>query len=240
MRFILIDTADARGCVALCHDATPTAVEAHPSDHDYSTWLLPAVRRLLDGNGLSLSQLDGYAVCSGPGSFTGLRVGLTTVKAWAEIYSRPIVAVSRLVALAQSESSSAGAQAESIAAYLDAHRNQVFAALYSAAGDVLHQESVIPLDGFLDVIQSACVSRPVLWKTPDPQLLQSQASWPIRQTRGDLVMPIKPPFATQLAALAHTRFLQGDVSDSMSLDANYVRRSDAEIFWKANPSAARI
>ena len=102
MRFILVDSADARGCVALCHDAIPYAVEAHPADQEYSAWLLPAVRRLLGSCCLSISELDGYAVCSGPGSFTGLRVGLTTVKAWAEIYSKPIVAVSRLAAFALS------------------------------------------------------------------------------------------------------------------------------------------
>jgi tRNA threonylcarbamoyladenosine biosynthesis protein TsaB len=240
MRFILVDTADARGCVALCHDAVPTAVDPHPADQDYSTWLLPAVRRLLDRGGLSLSELDGYAVCSGPGSFTGLRVGLTTVKAWAEIYPKPIVAVSRLSAFAQSKSSPLGANGEYVATYLDAHRSQVFAALYAATGAALNDESVIALAAFLEMVQAACGSTTVLWKTPDPQLLCSEKLWPTRQAHGDRVEPIDPPFAPQLAALAHTKFLWRDFTDSVVLDANYVRRSDAEIFWKGNPSAARI
>ena len=232
MRFLLVDTADARGCVALCQDATPTVVEAHPADQDYSTWLLPAVRRLLDRTGLSLSELDAYAVGSGPGSFTGLRVGLTTVKAWAEIYPKPIVAVSRLAAFATPMPPSAHTTAEHIAAYLDAHRNQVFAALYSVSGDVLRQESVIALEAFLEDVQTASGSRPVLWKTPDPHLLHTQANWPARQAQGDLVEPIEPPFASHLATLAHTKLQRREFTDSLALDANYVRRSDAEIFWK--------
>ena len=99
MDFLLLDTADARGCVAVFRDAQLLATLPHPAAEDFSSWLLPAVHRALAQNRLSLGSLDGYAVCSGPGSFTGLRVGLTTVKAWAEIYRKPIAAVSRLEAL---------------------------------------------------------------------------------------------------------------------------------------------
>src|SRR5258707_12355293 len=96
MRFIVVDTADTRGSVSLFGKTELISVEAHSTDEDYSSWLLPAVHRLLANSSLSLAELDGYAVCAGPGSFTGLRVGLTTVKAWAEIYGRPIPAVSRV------------------------------------------------------------------------------------------------------------------------------------------------
>ena len=240
MNFILVDTADARGCVALCRGAFPYAVEAHPADQDFSAWLLPAVRRLLAGCRLSLSELDGYAVSSGPGSFTGLRVGLTTVKAWAEIHPKPIVALSRLAAFALSDPSSSLRNAKYVAAYLDAHRNQVFSALYRDTGELLLDESVLALEASLEAVQAACGSQSVLWKTPDPQLLHAHASWPARQALGDLVEPIEPPFASNLATLANAKFLRRDFTDSMALDANYVRRSDAEIYWKGNPSAARI
>src|SRR6266566_2430654 len=127
MRFIVVDTADARGSVAVFNDAELLSMEAHSSDEDYSSWLLPAVKRAFSSCSLSLSQLDGYAVCAGPGSFTGLRVGLTTVKAWAEIYTKPIAAVSRLKCLAVSTSQREEAF---VSACIDARREQVFAALY--------------------------------------------------------------------------------------------------------------
>ena len=240
MRFLLIDTADARGGIALCEGAAPVSVVAHPADLDYSTWLLAAVRHLLDDHHLSLSELDGYAVCSGPGSFTGLRVGLTTVKAWAEIYPKPIVAVSRLAAFARFGPRPENDEPRYTAAYLDAHRNQVFAVLYKDAGEILVDESVISLDAFLQAVESVCGSSPVLWLSPDVHLLNAQPNWPLSQARGDRVAPLEPPFATPLAALAHSKFLQNDLTDSLALDANYVRRSDAEILWKGNSSAAGI
>src|ERR1051326_6652773 len=130
MRFLLVDTADSRGCVALFSRDNLIDCEAHPDAADYSTWLLPASHRILQKSGLSLVDFDAYAVCSGPGSFTGLRVGLTTVKAWAEIHEKPIVAVSRLEALTMFEP--AGRE-RFLAAYMDARRDQVFAALYRRA-----------------------------------------------------------------------------------------------------------
>src|SRR5215813_13624581 len=107
MHFLLLDTADARGSVAVFRDDEVLTVAPHPVDEDFSSWLLPAAHRVLSKNALSLEALDGYAVCSGPGSFTGLRIGLTTAKAWAEIYPKPIASVSRLEALAKSRPKSA-------------------------------------------------------------------------------------------------------------------------------------
>src|SRR6478672_2536348 len=132
MRFIMLDTADARGSVSVFQDQDEICAETHTGDLDYSSWLLPAVHRALSTSSLSLSQLHGYAVCAGPGSFTGLRVGLTTVKAWAEAYRRPIASVSRLEALTLAQPE---VQEQFVAAFLDARRDQVFAALYERSGD---------------------------------------------------------------------------------------------------------
>src|SRR5882672_9181177 len=104
MRFIVVDTADARGSVAVFDELEILSVEAHSGEEDYSSWLLAAVHRGLANSLLTIAELDGYAVCAGPGSFTGLRVGLTTVKAWAEIYGKPIAALSRLECFAVSAS----------------------------------------------------------------------------------------------------------------------------------------
>ena len=239
MRFLLVDTADARGCVALVSDSVLKAAEAHPGDEDFSSWLLPAVKRVLTSYSLSLADLDGYAVCSGPGSFTGLRVGLTTVKAWAEIYPKPIAAVSRLEAIGTyRESSFAGEPFPYTAAFLDARRNQVFAALYRSSS-VAESESVIAIPAFVERVDSLCGAARVLWRSPDPQFLQQLPEWSARKRAGDLLEPVAPPFVVQLAALAHRKFLAGDITDAISLDANYVRRSDAELFWKDHASAVR-
>src|SRR5215468_1247561 len=158
MRFLLLDTADARGCVAVFEDATLLTVSPHPSGEDFSSWLLPAVRRALAEQALSLANLEGYAVCSGPGSFTGLRVGLTTVKAWAEIYRKPIAAVSRLEALAKAESNLRHSGLPFTAVFADARRSQVFAALYGANCNAVEEETVISLETFVSRVEIICGS----------------------------------------------------------------------------------
>ena len=239
MNFLLLDTADPHGCVALFRNRELLAVAPHPAEQDFSSWLLPAVHGVLRQSGLSLGNLDGYAVCSGPGSFTGLRVGLTTVKAWAEIYSRPIAPVSRLESLAMAEVGSAQPPASFTAVFSEARRGQVFAALYDRSFQTVEPETVTALETFLSRVAAFCGSRPILWKTPDPNLLEVEPQWSVRQAIGDALQRVEPPFAAQLGALAYQKFAAGQTVDAITLDANYVRRSDAELFWKDHVSAVR-
>jgi tRNA threonylcarbamoyladenosine biosynthesis protein TsaB len=238
MHFILVDTADARGCIALFRDSQLLQVVNHPAE-DSSSWVLPAVRRLLSDAKLSLTDLDAYAVCSGPGSFTGLRVGLTTVKAWAEIFQEPIVAVSRLEALAGQSPPITVATTRFVATYLDARRDQVFAALFDPQGLALAPQTVTGLADFLAKVGDTCGPAPVAWRTLDPQLLEQEPLWRSRQSKGDTLESILPPLAAHLGALAYRKLLSGQTTDAISLDANYVRRSDAEIFWKDHASAVK-
>jgi tRNA threonylcarbamoyladenosine biosynthesis protein TsaB len=243
MHFILVDTADARGCVALFRDAQLLDVVRHPAEEEFSSWLLPAVRDLLSEASLSHANLDAYAVCAGPGSFTGLRVGLTTVKAWAEIFPRPIVAVSRLEALALWKTPGVSQDTAYRASYLDARRNQVFAALFDRQGASVQPETVMNLGDFLAQVNEICASSPVLWRSPDPELLEQQPAlgspWAFRKSKSDTLETVPPPFAVPLGALAYRKFLAGRTTDAASLDANYVRRSDAELFWKDHASAVK-
>src|SRR5437868_14403718 len=121
-----LDTSDARAGVALLRDTGPLHTEPHATAEDYSSWLLPAVARTLATANLNMRDVDLYAAAAGPGSFTGVRVGLTTVKASSEVYARPIAAVSRLEALAAEGTGSAPC----VAAFIDARRDQILASLY--------------------------------------------------------------------------------------------------------------
>ena len=236
MRFIVVDTADTRGSVALFQNSEIQAVEEHLGEQDYSSWLLPAVKKLLSKLSLSLAELDGYAVCAGPGSFTGLRVGLTTIKAWAEIYGMPIVALSRLEALITDEQD---VGEPFVAAYFDARRDQVFAALYRKMGvayELSGEESVASLPAFLERVWAEAAGERVRWISPDVQLLESQPTWGSLAATGHVLQRAEPPFAAGLGRLAYRKFQEGETTDAVSLDANYVRRSDAEVLWKGNKS----
>jgi len=78
---LALDTCDSNGSVAILRNAQVLQTQAHEAGEDYSSWLLNAINELLKGVGLVLSEVDAYAVAAGPGSFTGVRVGLTTAKA---------------------------------------------------------------------------------------------------------------------------------------------------------------
>src|SRR6266853_5691177 len=129
MIVLAIDTCEVRGSVAVLSDDEILQITAHRSAEEYSSWLLPAVDSALSAAKSTLAEVDVFTAASGPGSFTGVRIGLTTVKAWSEVFRKPIVAVSRLESVAtQSERES-----PYIASFIDAQRGQIFGALYKRA-----------------------------------------------------------------------------------------------------------
>src|SRR5260370_33285122 len=101
MRIVLIlalDTCDARGGIPVLRDESVLHTEPDTTAEDHSSGLLPAISRVLTPAGLTLRDIEPDAVTAGPGSLTGVRVGLTTVKAWSNVYGRPIAAVPRFSA----------------------------------------------------------------------------------------------------------------------------------------------
>lgn len=232
MFILALDTCDARGGVALLRDDSLLQSEAHTTAEDYSSWLLPAINHVLAPAALTLRDVELYAVAAGPGSFTGVRVGLTTVKAWSEVYSRPIAAVSRLEAVASESTGSA----PYVAAFIDARRNQVFAALYRRQATTLErldEEMVIAPDKFLDWCLDQTGSERIDWVSPDAECLTQTQEWSSHLGQPSPgVQGISPLLALRIGQIGYRLAQQGRLTDALSLDANYVRRSDAELFWK--------
>ena len=235
MLLLALDTCDSRGSVAVLHDAQTLHSISHDTSEDYSSWLLPAVHAVLQTAGTALPDVDAYAVATGPGSFTGVRVGLTTVKAWSEVYARPIVGVSRLEAMA----TEASGDSPYVAAFTDAHRTQVFGAMYRRdAGQLqrIDEESVIAPEKFLaSVVEIAGDSR-VDWISTDPNCITQTQAWSLRQAAGETVQAASLTLAPAIGQLGFHRVIEKRLTDALTLDANYVRRSDAEIFWKGGPN----
>jgi tRNA threonylcarbamoyladenosine biosynthesis protein TsaB len=227
---IASDTSDSRGSLAVREDGRNASVLLHENSEDYSSWLLPAVAALSEGSGQLPQNADVFAVCTGPGSFTGLRVGLTTAKAWSEVYGKPIVGISRLEAMA-----SRVAAAGYIASCYDAQRGHVFGALFQNENGTLtpvDSELVVSPEQFLEVVQSRCGAAPVHWISLDPDQITQSPQWKDRERAGDSMFPCRPDLARSIAELAEQRARLNQFTDTLLLDANYVRRSDAEIFWK--------
>jgi len=234
---LAIDTSEARGSVAVLREAVAVSCRQHADDSDYSEWLLPAVDRALAEAKAKIELLQLLAVSTGPGSFTGLRVGLTTVKAWAEVYGKPVVGVSRLEALARSPKTTRPL----VASCYDAQRGQLFGALYRTCQNHLEKvcdELVASPEEFVQMVDREAASERITWISLDPQLIRDLELLHRRIAAGDALLPASPELAPVIGKIAEERAREGNFSDPLGLDANYVRRSDAEIFWKG-PSSVR-
>ena len=226
----------------------------------YSTRLFRDVASLRSKVQFNLDQVDLFAVAAGPGSFTGLRVGLTAVKAWAEVYGKPIAAISGLEAIASQflhlppPNFSRGL----IAPFLDARRGYVFGAIYrkpieeAAPLELFSEEAILPLQEFLQLVSEAPTLAGLPFEAQGKQVQPGPGGARTRQ-RAVLVTPtpeaisfeearsilpsariehVPAALAASIGRLGYERARRGALVDPVQLDANYVRRSDAEAATK--------
>jgi tRNA threonylcarbamoyladenosine biosynthesis protein TsaB len=209
MLTLAVDTSAEIGSIALVDGETILEQARLLAPGGFGQTLFGELESLLARQRVRLADIDLYAAASGPGSFTGVRVGLAAIKGLAEVAGKPAVGISNLAALAEFGS------AELRAPIIDARRGEVFAALFDRAGLEIMPASVLAFQTFLEVVGS----RSVEWITAgfDPGLPATT---------------VAPELAGMIARLAIRRCMSGEPCDPASIEANYVRRSDAEVFWK--------
>jgi tRNA threonylcarbamoyladenosine biosynthesis protein TsaB len=228
---LALDTCDRRGDVTLLKGDTVASHVCHDDEQDYSSWLLPAVEQALKQGGVGMKGVEGFGAAAGPGSFTGVRVGLTTVKAWVEVYGKPVVAVSRLKALAEQ----AAGDADLIGCWMDARRSQVYGATYKRTPsglELVGDEVVIAPEKFLGAALEVTGSARIAWATTDPGCLADLDVWKRRAALHEPLHVSDGYLGPTIARMAAKDLAAGRSVDVLKLDANYVRRSDAEIFWR--------
>ncbi len=218
MLLISIDTSGRNGSVALCRgdgQSFETLQMATLEGGTYSARLMPVIAELLEQNGFGKSDVDGFVVVSGPGSFTGLRVGLSTVKGLCEALGKPLVTVSMLEAIAMAYGSG------EVSAILDAGRGEGYVGEYRVENDMatLEREFIVKLVEF-----PGQTSRAVA--TPDKGVAD------VLRAGGMEVSLVDPVHANGVARLGLRKLLAGEPADAASVDVNYIRRSDAELFAK--------
>jgi tRNA threonylcarbamoyladenosine biosynthesis protein TsaB len=220
MLLLAVDTSGKHGSIALarCESHECSIMETVPLEGGaFSAQLVPQVAALLAKHSLSKHNIDGLAVVAGPGSFTGLRIGLAAVKAFAEILATPIVAVSLLEAIAAS-----GRSQGQVMAALDAGRGQVFAGEY-----VVHDEGVhLGRERLVTLAELLASAAGYVVVTAD-QILADAA-----RGAGLTVVEIESPRGEVIARLGWRKIQAGETVSPADLDANYIRRS-SEIFSKA-------
>jgi len=217
---LAIDTTHEFGSLALARGAETLEEVLLHAPTGFAHVLYAQLSRLLERHDVLLNSIDCFAAASGPGSFTGVRVGLACVKGLAEALGKPAIAVSNLQALATR--GSGGLRA----AVIDARRGDIYGAVYDGRARQVAEEVVAKFPAWLETLPADDLVFVSTDFTPFRVALKGTrfAKFPI-VTAG-------PTLAGAIASLAVARFLAGERPDPASLDANYVRRSDAELFWK--------
>jgi tRNA threonylcarbamoyladenosine biosynthesis protein TsaB len=223
---LAVDTSGKNGSLALAR-ATPgqneiDVLEVVPlAGGAFSAQLVPQIAALLQKHQYTKNELGAFAVASGPGSFTGLRVGLAAIKALAEVLQKPIAAVSLLEAVARG-----GALDRRVLAVLDAGRSDVYVGDYEFKPlPRTHSERLMSSEEFLAEAKGASTTgRAVV--TPDATFAKAF------RAAGIQVRQIEFPNAALIAQLGWEHLQRGETVRPDELEANYIRRSDAEIFSK--------
>lgn len=215
-----LDTTGEFGGVALLEDEQLLQeVPLHAPD-GYGHILFGAIERLLESHEKTLGDVDCFAAASGPGSFTGVRVGLAAVKGLAEATGKPVAAVSNLKALAWF-----GA-APLRATLLDARRGEIYGAVYDSALQPILGEKVNTFADWIVILPDGDIEFICPHFAPFRPALAG--------TRFEDAMVVETPrsMAAPVARIAAVSYATGVLEDPVTVDANYVRRSDAERFWK--------
>jgi tRNA threonylcarbamoyladenosine biosynthesis protein TsaB len=214
---LAVETATAAPSLALWRGDALLAERYTDAGRSTAEALLPALDALLADARLALAQVEAFAVSIGPGSFTGLRIGVATVKGLAFDTGRPALAVSTLAALARHAPGPAP-----VAAVLDARRGEVYAAGFTRdqpAGWL--PEGVIAIEALAAVLPGGC------------QVVGEGASLCAEALRGADVAVLPPPYpdttARHVAALGAQAWVRGTALDAGDLVPRYWRRAEAEV-----------
>jgi tRNA threonylcarbamoyladenosine biosynthesis protein TsaB len=225
MLLIAIDTSGRHGSIALARAGERSGdsddvevIEIAPLvGGTFSAQLIPQISELLARNGFTKNEVGAFAVASGPGSFTGLRIGLAAVKALAEVLEKPIAAVSLLEVCVLTS----GVQGK-IMAVLDAGRGDVYLGEYEmpATPGQVPREHIVTRNEFFAQAKGWTVV------TPDSVLAESAGA------AGLAVSTLPPISAAEVARLGWRKIQSGETVTPEQLEANYIRRTDAEMLEK--------
>ncbi|MDR5728125.1 MAG: tRNA (adenosine(37)-N6)-threonylcarbamoyltransferase complex dimerization subunit type 1 TsaB [Terriglobia bacterium] len=199
----------------------------------FSAQLIPAIAELFQASDLLLTDVDAFAIVSGPGSFTGLRVGLSAVKAMAEATGKPIIALSRLAIMVSMAArfqphETADAPMHSV---LDAGRGEFYHGIYRNAGEVCMTESFQTLDGLLNGIHN---------QPGDVVISEPTVKIALGAIARTTLREISAPTVQDALLLAVAAWQADQFQDSARVDANYLRRSDAVVVSRIEAGRATL
>ncbi len=222
MLTLAVDTTAEFGSIALAdEDGVRDEILLH-EPKGFSGVLFHQIELLLARQEIRLEDIELFAGASGPGSFTGVRIGLAAIKGLGEVLEKPVIAVSNLEALAASF-----ATGPLRATVIDARRGEIYGgAVFDSSERTVVPEMVVRFPKFLELLEN----REFEWVSNDFDPFRGSLTGTRFENCRVTVAP--RALAAAIARLAHARFASGVNADSAGVEANYVRRSDAELLWK--------
>ena len=222
MKILSLDSSAAVASVALCEDTELLAEYTLNNGNTHSETLLPMIEHVLSGFGLSVSDIDLFACSSGPGSFTGVRIGAATLKGLAFGSDKPCVGVSTLEAIAENLSLANGL----ICPVMNARRSQVYTALFRSKNGKLERlmpDSAMAISELDELL--AQYGEPVRFCGDGYDITVSAL-----QKTSALHVParLRHQSAYSVAEVALRKYLAGEASTDASLSVTYLRPSQAE------------
>jgi len=217
MLVLSVDSSDRNGSISLSQGGPGEVCDVlevvQLGGGIFSAQLVPQIAALLAKHRATKQDIAAFAVVSGPGSFTGLRIGLAAVKALAEVLQKPIAAVSLLEAVALG-----GTSRGTVMAALDAGRAEVYVGEYEVASDAKRINETMMTQAEL---VTAAKGRTVL--TPDRNVAD------MARTAGLSVEELNRPDSGAISRIGWKKIRSGEIVSPRALDANYIRRMDGEI-----------
>jgi tRNA threonylcarbamoyladenosine biosynthesis protein TsaB len=226
MKVLGIDTSTMTAAVGLVHDDELLVEVKFDVKVTYSEVLMPTIDMALKTVGLGPGDLDGFAVSIGPGSFTGLRIGLSTVKGLCFAAGKPLAAVPSLDALA-SQSLFCRYQ---VVPLLDAKKNEVYAAIYDTAGGELNRKSDFWAVGIEDL--SRKITQESLFVGPGAKLYRKELVDLLGQKAYFATGVQSTPSGVSVARLGAVKLMAGQTENLSQLEPLYLRQSEAELKYR--------
>ena len=225
MKILAIDTSTASGSIALLEDNQLIAETTTHIQKTHAERLLPSIKNLFDTIGARIEEVDGFALTTGPGSFTGLRIGLSTIKGLAWSLNKPVVGVSTLEAMAMNIPYAD----KPICPVLDARKKEVYAGIYKfqdAECSCIMPDTAISPTALIERIQE-----PTIFIGDGIQVFKSQI---LNLKSQILIAPLHlwPVKAFNIGMLSLQRFRRGEVISPENIKLNYLRPSEAEVKLK--------
>ena len=221
MRVLAVDTSTMMSSISILEDDKIIADSSINQEETHSEMLVPLIKRMLDDLKIKANDIDLFAIAKGPGSFTGLRIGMTSLKAMAQALDKPIIGVSTLKGMAYSIMNDGY-----VLAIIDARGKRYFAGLYKWNNDQLemHFEEIIEeneLEKRIQEIDKITIVGEAISKLPNKikEFSNVKLSHP----------GLNNGISRNIAVLAKEKYEKGEIDNTFDITPNYLRKSQAEI-----------